>query len=35
MAKQLSTFFPHESHANLRIPARVCDVEGGAICYKK
>ena len=23
---------PHESRANLRVPARVCEVEGGAVC---
>ena len=25
---------PHKSRANLRVPARVCDVEGGAVCYE-
>ena len=26
---------PQESRANSRVPARVCDVEGGAICLSK
>ena len=25
---------PHENRTNSRIPARVCDVEGGAVCSK-
>ena len=25
---------PQESRANLRVPARVCDVESGAVCSK-
>ena len=25
---------PHEIHANSRVPVRVCDVEGGAVCSK-
>ena len=24
----------HESRANLQVPARICDVEGGAVCSK-
>ena len=25
---------PHESRTNSRVPARVCDVEGGVVCSK-
>ena len=31
---RLSTEIPHKSRANSRIPARVCDVKGGAVCLK-
>ena len=25
---------PHETHANLQVPAQVCDFKGGAVCSK-